>query len=172
MQTCPLFVFRSPRSPSTPAERPSPRPSLQSVILKRATDPRGRDRAFRFRRSGVYRSPFRYWEARHEILDRRKTSTPFCFCAPKVRAWQKIATELGCVSSTISNMLNNPPESQPKKPKAKAKPPPINLQRVFRASCPMRRKINTLHRDGQQLTKSEMYDILAAVVRNTAGLAR
>jgi hypothetical protein len=36
----------------------------------------------------------------------------------------------------------------------------------------MRRKINTLHRDGQQLTKSEMYDILAAVVRNTAGLAR
>jgi hypothetical protein len=81
-------------------------------------------------------------------------------------------SNLGCVSSTISNMLNHPPESQPKKPKASAKPPPINPPRVFRASCPMRRKINTLHRDGQQLTKPEMYDILAAAVRTTASLAR
>jgi hypothetical protein len=44
------------------------------VILKRATDPHGRDRAFRFRRSGVYRSPFRYWEARLKFsTDEKRT---------------------------------------------------------------------------------------------------
>jgi hypothetical protein len=81
------------------------------------------------------------------------------------------AAILGCAVSTVSNAINDPQKKPKPRPKQKAKPPKQSTPRVLHSSCPLHKPVNPVHRDARQLTKPEMYNLLAAAVRNTASIA-
>jgi len=72
--------------------------------------------------------------------------------------------------STISNEINHKyekPKAAKRKQKVKQSLPPAH-----HGSCPIRKSINDTVRNAPQLTKSELYNLLATAVRNTTILRR
>jgi transposase-like protein len=83
---------------------------------------------------------------------------------------EKIANELGCSLSTVSNALRPPPRPpSPAKPELKKVPGEL-FRRPAARSVPMRKHIDHAARARPQPTKPELLRQLAQAVRNTAAM--